>query len=178
MTKGRYCSSARLTALPQWGISQSCSEHQSSALTPTAQRYGILATTSWLIVAFGESCMYNLIFQAFKQFSHFSVISPINPLILRGASKKHHKKRYCWRSRFCDRQYVETPSFQQSTTHELRIFQTSPAVAHECLSLPRMKNRFTIFRRVSIPPMSQDVVTRAARLGCARGLAGSDAHFG
>jgi hypothetical protein len=32
----------------------SCSEHLGSDLTPTAQRYGILATTSWVIVSFSE----------------------------------------------------------------------------------------------------------------------------
>jgi hypothetical protein len=33
---------------------QSCSEHPDSALTPTAQRNGALATTFWVIVIFGE----------------------------------------------------------------------------------------------------------------------------
>jgi Transposase len=33
---------------------QSCSEHAGSVLAPTAQRYGILATTSWGFVIFGE----------------------------------------------------------------------------------------------------------------------------
>jgi hypothetical protein len=36
---------------------QSCSEHASSASTHTAQRYGILAKITWLIVNFGEHQM-------------------------------------------------------------------------------------------------------------------------
>jgi hypothetical protein len=45
-----YDWSIRCNPLPR----QSCSEHLGSALTPTATRYGILATTSRLVVFFGE----------------------------------------------------------------------------------------------------------------------------
>jgi hypothetical protein len=37
---------------------QPCSEHQSSAVAPTAQRYGSLVTTFWVIVAFGEAFLH------------------------------------------------------------------------------------------------------------------------
>jgi hypothetical protein len=59
---------------------QSCSEHASSASTHTAQRYGILATTSWLFVIFGEH-------QVMAQLIATRVL--ISPLIHKGFPVRH-----------------------------------------------------------------------------------------
>jgi hypothetical protein len=51
-----------------------------------------MAKTSWLIVTFGEGCLYVLVFRALKRFSRFSKISPTSPFKSISLVKYHHQK--------------------------------------------------------------------------------------
>jgi hypothetical protein len=53
---------------------------------------GKLVQERWLIVSFGEGCLYSLVFRALRPFGHFLVMSPITPFKSTATVKRHHQK--------------------------------------------------------------------------------------